>query len=216
MIELLVEHGADPSLPNRSDGRSATAIAARRGRRAALVLFQQGGAAPLAGVDTLVAACALSDRETIQALIAGHPDLRAQLVEQGGTLLAEFAGNGNADGVRHLLDCGISPSALYREGDGYFGIATDSTALHVAAWRAWPAVVKELIARGTPVDALDGRGRTALQLAIKACVDLFWTERRSPESVAALLDAGASVAGVEFPSGYTEVDALLRQHLGGA
>ena len=33
MIELLVEHGADPSLPNGSDGRSATAIAARRGRR---------------------------------------------------------------------------------------------------------------------------------------------------------------------------------------
>jgi ankyrin repeat protein len=213
MIELLVEHGADPSLPNRSDGRSATAIAARRGRRAALVLFQQRGAAPLAGVDAVVAACALSERDTIHALMAEYPDLRAQLIERGGTLLAEFAGNGNADGVRHLLDCGISPSVLYREGDGYFGIATDSTALHVAAWRAWPEVVKELIARGTPVDALDGRGRTALQLAIKACVDSFWTERRSPESVAALLDAGASVVGVEFPSGYAEVDALLRQHV---
>jgi ankyrin repeat protein len=214
MIELLVEHGADPSLPNRSDGRSATAVAARRGRRAALMLFQQRGAAPLAGVDALVAACALGERDTIQALIAEYPDLRAQLIEQGGTLLAEFAVNGNVDGVRHLLDRGISPSALYREGDGYFGIATDSTALHVAAWRAWPAVVKELIARGTPVDALDGRGRTALQLAIKACVDSYWTERRSPESVAALLDAGASVVGVEFPSGYAEVDALLRQHVG--
>ncbi len=112
----------------------------------------------------------------------------------------------------YLLDCGLSPSALYREGDAYFGIATDSTALHVAAWRAWPEVVKELIARGTPIDALDGRGRTALQLAIKACVDSFWTERRSPESVAALLDAGASMVGVEFPSGYAEVDALLQQH----
>jgi hypothetical protein len=102
--------------------------------------------------------------------------------------------------VRHLLDCGISPSALYREGDGYFGIATDSTALHVAAWRAWPAVVTELIARDTPLDGLDGRGRTALQLAVEACVRSFWTERRSPESVAALLDAGASVVGVAFPS----------------
>src|SRR5688500_4175976 len=47
MIELLVEHGADPSLPNRSDGRSATAMAARRGRGAALMLFQQRGAAPI-------------------------------------------------------------------------------------------------------------------------------------------------------------------------
>ncbi len=61
-----------------------------------------------------------------------YPDLPAQLIEQGGTLLSEFAGNGNADGVRHLLDCGISPNALYRQGDGYFGIATESTALHVA------------------------------------------------------------------------------------
>jgi ankyrin repeat protein len=212
MIELLIEHGADPSLPNRSDGRSATAMAARRGRRSALVLFQQRGAAPLTGVDALITACALNERATIQALIAEHPDLRTELVQQGGTLLAEFAGNGNAEGVRCLLDLGVSPGALYREGDGYFGIATDSTALHVAAWRAWPEVVKELIARGTPIDAPDGRGRTALQLAIKACVDSFWTERRSPESVAALLDAGASMVGAEFPSGYAEVDALLHQH----
>ena len=52
------------------------------------------------------------------------------------------------------------------------GIAIDSTALHVAAWRACHDVVKELIACGTPVDALDGRGRTALQLAIKAFVSI--------------------------------------------
>jgi ankyrin repeat protein len=213
MIELLVEHGADPSLPNSADGRSAATIAARRGRRAALVFFQQRGAAPPAGVDELIAACALSDEERIRALMTGSPEFRARLIEQGGTLLAEFAGNGNADGVRHLLDCGISPGALYREGDGYFGISPDSTALHVAAWRAWPDAVKELIACGTPIDALDGRGRTALHLAIKACVDSFWTERRSPESVAALLNAGASVVGVEFPSGYDEVDALLQQHM---
>jgi len=213
MIELLVEHGADPSLPNRADGRSATAIAARRGRRSVLALFQRLGAAPLAGVDALIAACALDARETIRTLTAEQPDLRDQLIEQGGTLLAEFAGSGNAEGVRCLLDCGISTGALYREGDGYFGIATDSTALHVAAWRGWPEVVKELIARGAPVGALDGRGRTALQLAVAACVDSFWTERRSPDSVAALLHAGASMAGVEFPSGYDEVDALLQQHL---
>ena len=213
MIELLVGHGADPSLPNRADGRSATAMAARRGRRSALVFFQQSGAAPLVGIDALVAACALGERDTIDALIGENPDLRRQLIEHGGTLLAEFAGSGNANGVGHLVDCGISPGGLYHQGDGYFGIATDSTALHVAAWRGWPEVVKELIARGTPVDALDGRGRTALQLAIKACVDSFWTERRPPESVSALLNAGASVLGVEYPSGYPAVDELLRPQM---
>jgi hypothetical protein len=51
-----------------------------------------------------------------------------------------------------------------------------------------------------------------LALAVKACVDSYWTERRSPESVQALLEAGASTKSVAFPSGYAEVDALLREH----
>jgi hypothetical protein len=86
----------------------------------------------------------------------------------------------------------------------------------VAAWRAWPTAVKELIKRGTPVNALDGKGRTALALAVKACVDSYWTDRRSPDSVEALLRAGASTAGIDLPSGYDETDALLERHVGGA
>jgi hypothetical protein len=43
-------------------------------------------------------------------------------------------------------------------------------------------------------------------------VDSYWKERRTPESVEALLKAGASVRGLEFPSGYAEVDELLRKH----
>jgi hypothetical protein len=35
-------------------------------------------------------------------------------------------------------------------------------------------------------------------------------DRRSPESVQALLESGASAHGVDFPSGYAEVDELLR------
>ena len=80
-----------------------------------------------------------------------------------------------------------------------------SLAMHVAAWRGQPAVVKLLIARGSPIDLPDAKGR-------KACVDSYWTERRSPESVQALLEAGASTKGVAFPSGYAEVDELLRTH----
>ena len=105
----------------------------------------------------------------------------------------------------------MEASALDRDGDGYWGIAKDSTALHVAAWRARQATVKLLIERGAPVDVPDGQGRTPLALAVRACVDSYWSDRRSPESVAALLDAGASVEGVD-QSGYAEVDELLRQH----
>jgi ankyrin repeat protein len=97
-----------------------------------------------------------------------------------------------------------------QQGSARFAIAKSSTALHVAAWRAWPEVVKELIARGAPVNATDAQGRTALQLAIKACVNSHWTERRSPESVRALLQAGASTAGIELPTGCGEIDTLLQ------
>jgi hypothetical protein len=147
-------------------------------------------------------------------LVADEPNLVTELVDQGGTLLAEFSGNGNVAGLVNLIDCGISGAAIYREGDPYFDTAKDSTALHVAAWRAWPEAVKALIARGAPVNAVDGKGRTAIQLAVKACVDSYWTRRRSPDSVRALLDAGASISGVAVPCGYDEVDALLRRHAG--
>ena len=92
-----------------------------------------------------------------------------EVLAEGGRLLAEFAGTGNADGVGHLLELGVDIEARY-DGDGYYEIARDSTALHVAAWKAWPAVVTLLIARGASVNALDGQGRSPLALAVKACV----------------------------------------------
>ena len=215
MIESLLEYGANPALSNTRDGRSAAVMAARRGRGDVLALLQQRGLLlDCHGVDRLIAACAMDDHETVGSLRTTAPGVVTALVEEGGTLLAEFAGVGNVAGVRHLLDCGVNPTSLYQQGDSYFGIATDSTALHVAAWRGWPTVVKELIARGAPVNATDGMGRTALVLAVKACVDSFWTARRSPDSVRALVDAGASTSGIERPTGYDEVDELLWQRAG--
>ncbi|MEI9815013.1 MAG: ankyrin repeat domain-containing protein [Acidobacteriota bacterium] len=208
-IELLMDYGADPTLQG-TDGLSAIVIAARRGRAGALDLFEQRGAKlDLTGLDALIAACARDRRDTIRTLIEREPLLRSLLIAHGGSLLAEFSGVGNLAGVRNLLDLGVRPDVLY-QGDGYWGIAKDSTALHVAAWRAWPDVVKELIARGAPVNATDAQGRTALQLAVKACVDSYWAERRSPDSVRALLAAGASTAGIAVPTGYDEIDPLLR------
>jgi ankyrin repeat protein len=212
IIETMLDHGADPTLANGWDGKSAVLIAARRGRGDVLALFEQRGIAiELHGVERLIAACARNDAATVRSLATSEPQLVGEILAEGGKLLAEFAGTANRDGVRHLLDIGVNVGALY-EGDGYFDIAQDSTALHVAAWRAWPATVKLLIERGAPIDAPDGKGRTPLALAVRACVDSYWTERRSPESVEALLRAGAPVSGVTFPSGYAEVDELLRRY----
>jgi Ankyrin repeats (many copies) len=66
--------------------------------------------------------------------------------------------------VRQLLNLGVDVRAIYENGDGYFDIAKNSTALHVAAWKAYPGTVKVLIKRGAPVDSLDGKGRTPLAL----------------------------------------------------
>jgi ankyrin repeat protein len=124
-------------------------------------------------------------------------------------MLSEFAGVGNTDGVRLLLDLGVDVAALWKAGDGYWGVPGSSTALHVAAWRGRHGTVKLLIERGAPIDLRDGKGRTPLALAVKACVDSHWMQRRSPESVAALIGAGASTAGIPVPCGYADVDRLL-------
>lgn len=209
ILELLLDHGADPLLPD-SQGRTAVAIAARRGRATALDFFERRGAKlELNGVDALLAACARDRRGAIAVITAAEPEAAALVIEHGGPILATFAGIGNAAGVRNLLDLGVSTSAVFHEGDGYFGIARESTALHVAAWRGWSDVVKELIARGASVNDLDGQGRSPLQLAVKACVDSYWVDRRTPYSVRALLDAGASREGIKLPTGYAEIDQLL-------
>lgn len=221
IIEVLLEHGADPTLvAERPDTRqtagpamSGVAMAARRGRGDVLEMIDQRGTPiELQGVERLIAACARNDSTKVRAIAEQEPELVRELVAQGGKLLAEFAGVGNTDGVRHLLDVGVDVNALTEEGDLYFDVAKNSTALHSAAWRGWPSTVKLLIERGALVNVLDGKGRTALALAVRACVDSYWKGRRTPESVEALLEAGASVGGVEYSSGYAEVDELLRAH----
>jgi ankyrin repeat protein len=211
IITLLLDHGANPLLPN-VHGRTGAQSAAWRGRGDVLKLFIERGINPkFVGAERLIAACAMADDDAVQVLIAEEQELRAELLAEGGTLLAQFAGVGNAAGITRLLDLGVEPNALYA-GDAYFGIAKDSTALHVAAWRGESEAIKVLIQYGAPVNALDGAGRTALQLAVRACVSSYWKRRRTPEWVEPLLKAGASLDGVEIPCGYAEVDELLTRY----
>jgi hypothetical protein len=238
LIDLLLDHGGDPRVKNEVDGKSGIAMAARRGRSDVLWTFARRGfpmPKPYGGVEHLiVSVCAArggvagarafaeqfqlarlpksGERLAVSKVMAisGLVAIR-ELLAEGSTLLAEFAGNGNTKGVQQLLDLGVPVDALY-DGDPYFDIAKDSTALHVAAWKAWPKTVKLLIERGSPINAQDAKGRTPLTLAVKACVDSYWTNRRSPESVEALLKAGASANSVDFPCGYAEVDALLKSY----
>ncbi|MEA2762711.1 MAG: hypothetical protein QOD47_1995 [Gemmatimonadaceae bacterium] len=221
IIEVLMDHGADPMLvasrpdqsTHKSSGETAMAIAARRGRGDVLDLFEKRGIPiELQGVERLIAGCARNDAAGVRSIVGDGKQLVRELLAEEGNLLAQFAGVGNTNGVRQLLDLGVKVGAIFREGDGYFDIAPISMAIHVAAWRANPGTVKLLIERGSPIDIPDGRGRTPLVLAVKACVDSYWTQRRTPESVEALLNAGARASQIRLPSGYAEVDELLRSH----
>lgn len=209
-IEIMLEHGADPLLKSRRDNRSAVSIAARRGRGDVLARFKERGVpVELQGVERLIAACAMNDAASIASITANEPALVAALLAEGGTLLPEFAGTGNTEGVRHLLELGVNIDALYH-GDGYFDIPYGSTALHVAAWKAMHGTVQFLIEKGANINAKDGRRRTPLMLAVRACTDSYWVYRRKTTSIESLLRAGASTEGIDLPTGYDEADALLK------
>jgi ankyrin repeat protein len=212
-IELLLDHGADPRLSE--DGLTAIALAARGGRSDVLDLLERRGVPlDLTGVDRLIAACARGDAEEVRAIAEREPGLVAELHRLGGELLGRFSATGNLPGVRQLLDLGVGVGTPWAEGDGYFGIPPNSLAIHVAAWCCCTDVARLLIERGSPVELPNAHGDTPLALAVRACVDSYWTEYGSPVLVEALIRAGASAHGVPYPSGHAAVDAVLAAHRG--
>lgn len=223
IVALMLDHGGDPTVRSErqpsyephADGRDAIAMAAWHGRGDLLDLFASRGVdVKLGGLDALIAACARDDATAIATLTAEHPGIASELRGAGAEALTLFALTGNASGVGHLLDRGVDPNARIARSNGYWNLAAGSTALHAAAWLSRPDVVRVLLARGADPDARDAEGRTPLALAVKACVDSYWTERATPDSVHALLQAGAraDAPGIDYPSGFEPVDALLRTH----
>ena len=147
IIEVLLNHGANPMLvterPDRiraaEANQTAVSMAVRRGRGDVLDLFERRGfPIELQGVERLIGACARNNAAKVHSIAAGEPRLVDELLDEGSTLLAQFAATGNTEGVRHLLDLGVDVRAQDPHGNSYLGIAENSTALHVAAWLAWP------------------------------------------------------------------------------
>ena len=212
IVETLLAHGADPLAV--AEGVTCVQLAVRVGRSDVLEAFvARQVPIALTGSDELLHALVFGDIPRIAAISAEHPEWVAEVLAAGGRYLALWALTDNVAGVRALLDLGVPATATFADGYGYFGIPSGASALHVAAWLARHDVVELLITRGADVNAtVHGSSHTItpLQLAVRATVDSYWTSRRSPRSVRALLDAGADRAGIEVPCGYDAVDALLR------
>ncbi|HYE55152.1 MAG TPA: ankyrin repeat domain-containing protein [Chitinophagaceae bacterium] len=212
LIERLLLYGADPN--TISNGTSAIVMAAREGRADVLDLFAaKGFSVELKGVNRLIAACAYGNNSVAQSIIQESPALLQELRMKGAQLLPRFCLCGNLAGTKQLLDMGIDVNTPYTTGDGYYGIPGGSLPIHVAAWLHWPPIVQLLIDMGAMVDTPDSNGQTPLALAVKGCTQSYWTERRSPHAVKALLDAGASLQNISLPTGYGEIDVLIAEAL---
>ena len=195
-FELLLNHGADPTLPSK-DGTTAFAIAARMARADVLDLFaRRGFAVVLQGDDAFLAACARADEAGARRIAADDPTVVQRVEAQNSGLLVDVAGSGNTAAVRLMLDLGfdidtqrINP--LWSAGE---------TALHVAAWRGHLPMVKLLIERGAPLEATHRSGATPLAVALRALVEQSeWTPNEySIEIARTLLNAGARLESVKL------------------
>jgi hypothetical protein len=101
----------------------------------------------------------------------------------------------------YLLTQGVDPSA---------GAGTGLDALHWAVNRGQLEAVRLLIRRGAPLETRSMHGGTVLGTAV-------WSAINEPrphhvQIIEELLDAGAGLDNVEYPSGHERIDAILRRH----
>jgi ankyrin repeat protein len=169
-FEWLLDHGADPLLPDK-DGTVPVAEAARRGRRDVLELFENRDVTiALEGDDAFLAACARANEVEARMLAVAEPSMIEPMQIQNPGMLADFAGAGNTAAVRLMLDLG------FRAGIGRIKLnwVASKTALHVVAAHGGLPVAQLLIERGAPLDAKRHNGRTPLGVAF-----LAWSSNRN-------------------------------------
>lgn len=188
-------HDAGGDAGRRFEGQSAVTVAAWHGRTDVLQWFAERSVPlPDDGADAVAVDASLGDGIGVRARLAADPALRSIFRERLPEFIGRCAANGSLAPLGVLLPLAPSVDVRWRDGDGYWEIAPDSTPLHVAAWRGQHAVVRMLLEAGADVDARDGVGQTALQRAVAARTTSHWRERVAPTSVEALLAAGASPA----------------------
>ena len=195
VVRVLLAHGADLEMRD-AEGRNALIFsAANRCGDISQALLAAGATVGL------VEAALLGDVKRVKEILQSEPNLHADVL---GHALWWAAGNGRAEAVRLLIDCGADVNA--RMGRGV-------TALIQAALMGRTEVVSLLLACGADVIAYDGRGATALHASLVSTV-----HGCKRDVILALLEAGAEVNApthFSWPT-HTGGTALMEAALRGA
>ncbi len=106
--------------------------------------------------------------------------------------------------ISYLLSHGVGPTA---------GDATGLDALHWAANRGQLAAVRLLLRHGAPLERRNRHGTTVLGTAVWSAINEPRGEQLS--IIERLIDEGARLDAIRYPTGHQAVDAILRRHLAG-
>lgn len=204
LVDLLVAAGAPFDLNDKPDilsvplGEGAFAIAEELIRRGAgMEIHHAAALGKLDLVKRFVNEAGRLNAAGVAAPALGAPEPKVQMEEAfiraclwGRTEIPEF-----------LLESGVDPGA---------GANTAQTGMHYAAHGGHLDTVKLLIERKAPPEVRNMYGGTVLGQAI-------WSALHEPQEehlpiIETLIDAGANVNAIGFPTGNARVDELLRCH----
>lgn len=134
IIEALFDAGADTS--QEFNGVSAVSLAAWHGRTDVLQLFAERGVQlPRDGVDGVAVDVAFGDAIGVRARLAADSELREAFMRRLPEFMCRCAANGSLAPLSVLLQLAPSPDVRWAEGDGYWQIPPNSSALEVAIIR---------------------------------------------------------------------------------
>lgn len=188
VMRALIRHGAYVNAAEPGKGTTSLHIAAEFDQVGAIDVLATSrayvDAQDCTGSTPLHRASATGSCSAITALVKHGADLNLRNVQGKPPLHLAAANPDSLRVVRTLLAAGADAALRYDENGGVELIPLDFNALDVAARAGRVDVIKALIEAGSPVDAKNRDGATALLHAVKAS---------KASAVDALLEAGADV-----------------------
>ena len=186
-VKALLDHGADPdarllrsnpvqrasedwAFKTSQIGATPYFLAASFREATIMQALAEGGADPrLTNEEVWSRPRERADRDSYTPKIIGGYDSTLQAAIKGDSTRDRYYVQANPDpaGEEQLALAAVT-AAIDHGVNLHHSDYTDSTALHDAALRGLPNIIRELAERGTDINTLNGRGQSPLDLAIAA------------------------------------------------